>query len=51
MIVNDMSEVNIDAALAREGRFDQLLIEATGIAEPLQRWTRYDDPIDPWFEE
>ena len=31
VIVNDMSEMNIDTA----GRFDYLVIESTGITEPL----------------
>src|SRR5919108_214739 len=48
VIVNDMSEINIDAQLLRGGalarvderlarsrRFDYLLIESTGISEPL----------------
>lgn len=83
VIVNDMSEVNIDAALvqngaslnrteeklvqmsngcicctlredlllevgrlANEGRFDYLLIESTGIAEPLAIAATFDFPLD-----
>ena len=36
MIANDMSEVNINAVgeLARQRRFDYLVIESTGISEP-----------------
>lgn len=51
VIVNDMSEVNIDAALvAGQGHLDQLVIESTGISEPMPVAATFEWEFEDGFQ-